>query len=351
MKTSPPRLAVCAILKDEVQNLPRLVTSTDAFAGQWVVVDTGSTDGTQAKLQELLGDRLILIQDKWDDDFARVRNIGLAAAEEAGADWCFVLDGDDILDGAAAIVSAIPEIPDEVGFCAVEVISPRTDGAAERMVQPRLFRASEKIRYAYPVHAYPDLSRYWTEGEEKGMLQLPDCVIRHHGYTDPAHLLKNFERTVRIMREKDCDPESTHRLYYEGRALMGLQRWDEACEVVGKLVDLHGAGDNGQYLSMLARCTYYGQGDILAALHLYAESLEINPGDLDNWYGLLRVVAQGFYQIGAGHLTLSTAAPSTQLPALARTLRGLTDARLFATTEEEMGLIEDKITELFPEAG
>lgn len=355
--TYQPLLVVTAVMKNEAENLEKLIASTEGVFDHWVVVDTGSTDGTQEKLKYLLGDELTLVQDDWDDDFARVRNLSLQAAEKLGAQWCFVLDGDDLLEGAPAFKRAIAQIPEEVHFCGIEVIAPRHDGGAERFVQPRLFRASEKIRYEYPVHAYPDLGRWWANGAEKRILQLPDCRVRHEGYKDKAHLQKNWERTVRILREKmpevpgETRPQSKHRLYYEGRSLMCLQRWEEAHEVVAKLVDLHGPGDGGTYLSMLAKVEYHGKGDILEAVHLYAQSLEINPGNLDNWYALLRVVSQGLYQIGAGHLQLENPPPSSQLPHLPQTLRALTDAHLFSTTVEEMGLIEAKVAELFPQAG
>lgn len=344
------RLFICCVFKNEAPNLQGLIDSTEGIADHWTVVDTGSTDGTQDKLHELLGDKLTLIQDEWDDDFSRVRNIGLVAAEEAGADWCLVLDGDDLLLGAANLKQALPLIPDEVAFCGMTVGSPRYDGAAETFQQPRLFRASESIRYLYPVHAYPDLDRWWSDGDKK-MLLLPECSVQHHGYEDKEHLTENFDRTIRILRAKMSegdDATSLHRLYYEGRALMGKQLFAEAQPIVEELVERYGPGDNSIYLSMLARCRFYGEGDIIEALGDYVECIENAPGNLDLWFGLLRVASQGLYQIGAGHLTMDKPPPSSNLPRLPATLEGLISAHVFNTTEEEMAAVKQKVAELFP---
>ena len=41
-------LSVCLIVKDEERNLPRCLDSIRGLAGEYIVVDTGSTDATPA---------------------------------------------------------------------------------------------------------------------------------------------------------------------------------------------------------------------------------------------------------------------------------------------------------------
>ena len=80
------------------------------------------------------------------------------------------------------------------------------------------------------------------------------------------------------------------------------------------------------------------------------ECIEHEPGNLDLWFGLLRVASQGLYQIGAGHLRMDVPPPSSNLPRLPATLEGLISAHVFNTTVEEMDAVKAKVAELFPQS-
>jgi len=92
------RLGLCMIVRNEEKRLARCLASALPWAGEAVVVDTGSTDGTVA-LAEGMGARVLHFA--WCDDFARARNQALAAST---AEWVLVLDADEVLhvDDAAA---------------------------------------------------------------------------------------------------------------------------------------------------------------------------------------------------------------------------------------------------------
>ncbi len=98
------RLSVCMIVKTEYENVLRAVESMDDFADEFIVLDTGSTDGTV----RLLLENEFVSEDKdtlgignpnkklyewdWEDDFAKARNI---AQSKCTGDYILWLDADD----------------------------------------------------------------------------------------------------------------------------------------------------------------------------------------------------------------------------------------------------------------
>ncbi|HEX7090575.1 MAG TPA: glycosyltransferase [Longimicrobiales bacterium] len=89
-------ICLCMIVKNEAPVIRRCLDSLDGFIDAWVVVDTGSTDGTQdivrERLKHLPGE---LIERPWVD-FAHNRSEALAYAR-GRADYVFVIDADEVL--------------------------------------------------------------------------------------------------------------------------------------------------------------------------------------------------------------------------------------------------------------
>ncbi len=87
-------ISVCMIVRDEAERLPRCFTAADPIVDQWIVLDTGSTDGTQDIIR---AHGATLLEDPWRDDFAYSRNLSL---EPATGEWILILDADDVLEDA-----------------------------------------------------------------------------------------------------------------------------------------------------------------------------------------------------------------------------------------------------------
>lgn len=97
-----PTIALCLIVKNEKENLPRLFESVRGCFDEWHVVDTGSTDGTielltEAHRKNTYGTPLFLHYFDWVNDFAAARNFSFA---QATTDYIAWLDADDVLDSA-----------------------------------------------------------------------------------------------------------------------------------------------------------------------------------------------------------------------------------------------------------
>jgi glycosyltransferase involved in cell wall biosynthesis len=95
------RICLNMIVKDEAHCLTTVLTSVRPFIDRWTVVDTGSTDGSQDLVRELLRDKPgELVERPWVD-FAHNRNeaLDLARASEHAepGDYALFVDADDRL--------------------------------------------------------------------------------------------------------------------------------------------------------------------------------------------------------------------------------------------------------------
>src|ERR1700733_8577172 len=84
------------IVKDETPVIQRCLESVKPLIDYWVIVDTGSTDGTQEVIREFMKDIPgELHEDVWVD-FEYNRNQALALAKNKG-DYLFFIDADEKL--------------------------------------------------------------------------------------------------------------------------------------------------------------------------------------------------------------------------------------------------------------
>lgn len=144
------------IVKDESRRIRETLESVKPWIDSWSILDTGSTDGTQDIIREVLSDvpgelqerPVVTYEDTGIIDYSATRNLGL---ELAGTDSTFILllNGDDILKEGEKLRS----------FC--QVYKDTTHEAFHfniksesglGFVYTRLVRSSANWRYYMPTH-------------------------------------------------------------------------------------------------------------------------------------------------------------------------------------------------------
>ncbi len=91
-------LCLSMIVRDEAAIIARCLASVRDHIDSWAIVDTGSTDGTQALVRECLaGIPGELVERPWSD-FATARNQARDLAR--GADYLLTIDADEVLTGS-----------------------------------------------------------------------------------------------------------------------------------------------------------------------------------------------------------------------------------------------------------
>lgn len=91
-----PTICLNMIVKDEAPVIRRCLASVRPFVDHWVIVDTGSTDGTQELVREALAGLPGELHERPWVDFGHNRTEALRLAEGRG-DYVFTLDADEEL--------------------------------------------------------------------------------------------------------------------------------------------------------------------------------------------------------------------------------------------------------------
>lgn len=89
-----PTVSLCAIMRNEATVLERFIRLARPLTREIIIVDTGSTDGSD-KIAEASGAKLL--RRPWDDDFSAPRNLSI---DHAQYDWILILDPDEYIDPA-----------------------------------------------------------------------------------------------------------------------------------------------------------------------------------------------------------------------------------------------------------
>ncbi len=96
----PQRVCLNMIVKNEKAVIRRCLESVKPFIHYWVIVDTGSTDGTQEIIKEYMKDIPGELHERPWVDFAHNRNEAMDLAKTKG-DYLLFIDADDVLKADA----------------------------------------------------------------------------------------------------------------------------------------------------------------------------------------------------------------------------------------------------------
>jgi len=90
-------LCLNMIVKNEAPVIARCLASLRPIIDYWVIVDTGSTDGTQDKIRTLMADLPGELHERPWRDFAHNRTEALELARPHG-EYVLIIDADDVLE-------------------------------------------------------------------------------------------------------------------------------------------------------------------------------------------------------------------------------------------------------------
>ncbi len=202
-------LSLCMIVRNEKALLERCLNSVKGLVDEVIIVDTGSSDGTQ-EIGKKLGAKIVSFP--WDQNFSRARNRSL---EEAKGRWILVLDADEQLlerDRVALLDLIRRYTPNNgtpnIAFTLLQKSS--SDGGRTGMMVPivRLFPKLPEIRYEWPIH-----EQVATSLIRQGIpIQDTKIEILHDGYADPVRNREKQKRNLGILQAQIDAAEEVHPL-------------------------------------------------------------------------------------------------------------------------------------------
>lgn len=229
-KVKGTSISACAIMKNEISHVEAWLNNVRVFAQEIIVVDTGSTDGTNEFLAKQTDVKVINYE--WQYDFAQAKNVAL---QEATGAWLVFTDADEFFYQPENIIEYLRQLNKQssdidVVFCPIDNIDADSNNEIINSdVVPRIIRNHVEIKYMGAVH------EQLTKGGEpwqniKYIVADRKMAIRHTGYSTkviPFKYQRNYEILQQVMG-KSHKPE----MYYGflSESLLGLEKYQEALE-------------------------------------------------------------------------------------------------------------------------
>ena len=229
-KVKGTSISACAIMKNEISHVEAWLNNVRVFAQEIILVDTGSTDGTNEFLAKQFDVKLISYE--WQHDFAQAKNVAL---QEATGDWLVFTDADECFYQPQNIIEYLEQLDKkstsiEAIFCPIDNIdADNNNEIINSDVVPRIMRNYVGIKYMGAVH------EQLTKGGEpwqdiKYVVADRQLAIRHTGYSTkviPFKHQRNYEILCQVMG-KSHKPE----MYYGflSESLLGMEKYQQALE-------------------------------------------------------------------------------------------------------------------------
>jgi glycosyltransferase involved in cell wall biosynthesis len=192
-------LCLSAIVRNEAPVIGRCLRSVRPFIDRWVIVDTGSTDGTQSLIHEHLEGIPGELHERPWMNFEHNRNEALALAS-AAADYLFMIDADETLLLPSGFER--PPLTADAYFLTCEYSG--TSYARCAIVRTRLPWLWKGV-----VHEFLDCESPFT----RDAWEQPRIRVLHDGARsrDPLTYLKDAGLLEEALR---ADPENTRNVFY-----------------------------------------------------------------------------------------------------------------------------------------
>lgn len=147
------------IVKNEAPVIARCLASVRPFIHYWVIVDTGSTDGTQDTIRRFFADVPGELHERPWRDFAHNRTEALELAQPHG-DYLLIMDADDVL-------TFEPEF--KMPPLEADSYSLRIAGRAISYLRPLIVRAALNWRWRGVLHEFLTCEDAQTDGSVEGL--------------------------------------------------------------------------------------------------------------------------------------------------------------------------------------
>ncbi len=273
------QICLSMIVKNESHVIQRALASARPLIDSWVIIDTGSTDGTQEVIRDYMQDIPgVLIERPWKN-FAHNRNEALILAQQQG-DYVLFLDADDHLEYDRTFQRQ------ELSADAYTLWWHLGDGFTYQ--KPQLIKATLPWHWEGVWHEYLTCDVQWNQQPLNGVTY--QCGRDGASSKDPNKYLKAVEALEQALEE---DPTNSRYMFYLAESLACAGRQEEAIEWYQRRVAL-GGWQEEVFWSLLQKARLqealsYNLHDVL---HSYECAHRFRPHRIEPIYHVSRLLNQ-----------------------------------------------------------
>lgn len=260
-------LSIAMIVKNEEKNIEESLNTISKLKSSMsieiIVVDTGSTDKT-VDIARKYTDKVFF--HKWEDDFAKMRNISLSYCT---GDWILVVDADEILDNPEEILKLFNNKSIEsYNTATVKITNYATSLKENKSIVniARLFRNSKDIKYMGIIHEQPTY---------KAPVLISDIKFSHNGYVKDDYELMEYKfkrNTKLLLKYIEENGDDIYTYFQLSQSYFVVQKIKESIFYIKKSINMIG---NDNYLfkkHLYVFALYYKE---LYSLKDYEKCIEI----------------------------------------------------------------------------
>lgn len=274
---APMRPTVCLnmIVKDERHVIRRCLDSVRPFVDRWVIVDTGSTDGTQDAVREAMRGVPGELHERPWRDFGHNRTEALRLAEGQG-DYLFFIDADEVLRAPAGF--AWPGLADDAYFVPVEY---------DNYLYARCALVSTRLQWRW-VGALHEYLASTPEAVKQSLTQ-PTIVVSHDGARsrDPQTYAKDIAILEKAVAD---DPHDTRNAFYLAQSYRDAGQPERSLEAYLRRARMGGWEEERWFsLYQAARLMETTGRDAASVVQAYLATYEERPTRAEPLYQLARL--------------------------------------------------------------
>jgi glycosyltransferase involved in cell wall biosynthesis len=213
------------IVKDESAIICRCLTSVKPIIDYWVIVDTGSTDGTQRIIQDFMKDIPGELHERPWVNFAHNRNEALELAKNKG-DYILFIDADEILSFSKEF--KLPELDKDFYY-----ITTQFSGTTYERVQ--LIKSSLDWKWKGVLHEAIDASQAKSHANLAGVTN----IVRTDG--NRSNDTQKFQKDAKLLESALLEePDNTRYVFYLAQSYKDAQIYDLALNNYKKRISMGG---------------------------------------------------------------------------------------------------------------
>ena len=236
---SKPTVTLCMIVKDETHVIEQCLRSMAKYVDRYDITDTGSSDGTPELIEKVMDElgapgKVYLSDWKGFGDHANrigSRTESFHNAETGGADYAWVIDADDYIEGEF-------EYPENMTSDGYTLLIKRGDFSWWRN---QIFRLDLGWRYVGVLHEYADATKKspaaFAKVEGKYHVTARTEGARNVGITPAEKYSRDAELLAKALED---EPDNARYQFYLAQSYFDSQQWEKSKEAYRKRVTMGG---------------------------------------------------------------------------------------------------------------